>query len=417
MRTAAQNLAAIPATREGLAALPTYRRDPAALRVGRGPSFLDQLRAQQMFGPEALARSRQPNFIDQAQANARQAATDQRIQQMFGTGPSRTIKESIGVAPGAPSAFPLLETQEPWRRSEPPQPASNVSLASPASSPSPWTKKPPAPKPGSYGEARLRIEANQYQREYDNAVAKSSKAEYEYIVGEKSIRRNKRLSADAAQRCSDRLSKAWRLAKENENEIFRAKLPRRHALLATQNPSQPFVFATPLADTDDRVLATNEATRFISSVVDQSLLPSSTPNLFDARTAKNRSLNNRAFYDDTTEGVYLYPADGTDISVHEFGHWLEFRLPAIQQESMAYYAERTKGSPLVHLGAGYEAHEEARDGGFIDPYVGKEYVVGNKRVSTEIVSVGLEYLYRDPVALAERDPDFFDFLIATLHKQ
>jgi len=55
MRTAAQHLAAIPATREGLAALPTYRRDPADLGAGRGSSFLDQLhaqiRAQQMFGP------------------------------------------------------------------------------------------------------------------------------------------------------------------------------------------------------------------------------------------------------------------------------------------------------------------------------------------------------------------------------
>ena len=90
MRTAAQNLAAIPATREGLAALPTYLRDPADLRVGRGSSFLDQLhaqiRAQQMFGSEALARSRQPNFIDQAQANARQAARARQIEEMFGSG-------------------------------------------------------------------------------------------------------------------------------------------------------------------------------------------------------------------------------------------------------------------------------------------------------------------------------------------
>ena len=42
-------------------------------------------------------------------------------------------------------------------------------------------------------------------------------------------------------------------------------------------------------------------------------------------------------------------------------------------------------------------------------------MVGGKRYSTEIISMGLQELYKNPFALADEDPHFFDFLMEALH--
>jgi len=58
----------------------------------------------------------------------------------------------------------------------------------------------------------------------------------------------------------------------------------------------------------------------------------------------------------------------------------------------------------------YSSHERARPDDFIDPYMGKDY----GRRSTEIVSMGLEYMYADAAYFAQRDPEYFDFMFALL---
>ncbi len=53
----------------------------------------------------------------------------------------------------------------------------------------------------------------------------------------------------------------------------------------------------------------------------------------------------------------------------------------------------------------YEDEWEKRGG---DPYAGKVYRGGKY---TEILTMGLERLYRDPQGFAQQDPDYFDFIL------
>jgi hypothetical protein len=60
----------------------------------------------------------------------------------------------------------------------------------------------------------------------------------------------------------------------------------------------------------------------------------------------------------------------------------------------------------------YSSRERTRVDRFIDPYMGKNYVWGGRRYATEILSMGLEMYYSDPIRLAREDPEYFDFIYA-----
>ena len=47
---------------------------------------------------------------------------------------------------------------------------------------------------------------------------------------------------------------------------------------------------------------------------------------------------------------------------------------------------------------------------FIDKYMGKFYKDG----ATEILSMGLQMFYTNPVALAKQDPEYFDFIYSVV---
>lgn len=100
--------------------------------------------------------------------------------------------------------------------------------------------------------------------------------------------------------------------------------------------------------------------------------------------------------------------------VHELGHTIEFSDPAVQKRLNEFYAARTKGERLKRLsrvtGRNYGPKEVTRVDRFADPYMGRDYGTGN----TELLSMGLEFLFTDPVELALRDPELFDLVVAIL---
>ena len=91
--------------------------------------------------------------------------------------------------------------------------------------------------------------------------------------------------------------------------------------------------------------------------------------------------------------------------VHEFAHWLEHHQPKIMKKALAFRDRRTKGEKTIHLpayGADFKVDR------FVTPYAGKLY---RSNIATEIFSVGVQYLFDDPVGFAKIDPDYFNFTI------
>jgi hypothetical protein len=118
------------------------------------------------------------------------------------------------------------------------------------------------------------------------------------------------------------------------------------------------------------------------------------------------------------------PSEGNAaLTVHEMGHHVEFRIDGVFKAAKEFLEYRVKGQALKKLnelfpGSGYKDDEFGRDDEFgkafgagttASWYVGKHY-----DGATEIVSMGLEKLYTDPVEFARKDPEYCKFIIGIL---
>jgi len=94
--------------------------------------------------------------------------------------------------------------------------------------------------------------------------------------------------------------------------------------------------------------------------------------------------------------------------VHELGHVLEANSWTIKRLAQDFLAKRTAGEQATPLGKDYDPSEIAKADRFPDKYVGKIYPGG----STEVISMGLQYLAQKPLDFMRQDPHYFDFIYA-----
>jgi hypothetical protein len=111
--------------------------------------------------------------------------------------------------------------------------------------------------------------------------------------------------------------------------------------------------------------------------------------------------------------IKIAPNDGPDVVVHELGHAIESQATGVQQAAIDFRNSRTVGEKPVTLKSiypsrGYDSSEVTLKDNFKEAYAGRVYT-GQK--NTEIISMGLESLYRDPIKFAKDDPEYFKFII------
>jgi len=125
----------------------------------------------------------------------------------------------------------------------------------------------------------------------------------------------------------------------------------------------------------------------------------------------------RPHYEGANAVINLTQLSDSGVYLHELGHHLEMQNPSIRHIASTFYEKRTRGRPLSKLkfldqdsGNRYEEEEYARDDSFISKYTGKVYKDG----STEIISMGLEHMFRDPVEFRQKDPEHFEITLKAL---
>ena len=117
--------------------------------------------------------------------------------------------------------------------------------------------------------------------------------------------------------------------------------------------------------------------------------------------------------------------------VHELGHVMEYADKELFDDALAFLFRRTKGEKLQRLkdiypDYNYAAKERCRPDAFSDAYVGRSYsYTGSRKVtnevtnpwtgkslvsSTEVVSMGLDFMARNPYRFMLDDPEYFDFI-------
>jgi len=95
---------------------------------------------------------------------------------------------------------------------------------------------------------------------------------------------------------------------------------------------------------------------------------------------------------------------------HEFGHHLEASIPGFKKKAAAFYKARTKGEKLKKL-RGYDCMGREDRFDELDIYAGREYADGR---TPEVTSVGMEHIFRDPLYVATKAPDWFQYIMAGL---
>jgi len=94
---------------------------------------------------------------------------------------------------------------------------------------------------------------------------------------------------------------------------------------------------------------------------------------------------------------------------HEFGHAIEHTKRSIYLAAQKFLNARTFGEEVKPLGDGYKPDEVCKKDHFPSPYCGKVYAQ-----STEIISMGLQYMHDSPDTFAKDDPEYFMFMVDVL---
>lgn len=131
--------------------------------------------------------------------------------------------------------------------------------------------------------------------------------------------------------------------------------------------------------------------------------------------------NNRGHYVPSTQIAHVRPG-AIGNTVHEIAHHIECRDPEIFAECRAFLLSRAKPGEkpqrMSHLTGnyGYASNEIAIEDEWVarggSVYSGKVYP--EHLGATEILTMGLERMYDDPVKFARQDPDYFKFILRVL---
>ena len=120
----------------------------------------------------------------------------------------------------------------------------------------------------------------------------------------------------------------------------------------------------------------------------------------------------RAFQNDDT--INLSAQDQLPTYIHETMHFIEEWSPHVHKRCVEFLRHRTQGEALQSLkkltGMNFDSYEMTRPDKFFDPYCGKAYertLQGVREVTaTEILSMGVERLIKNPVRFLREDPEY-----------
>lgn len=118
------------------------------------------------------------------------------------------------------------------------------------------------------------------------------------------------------------------------------------------------------------------------------------------------------------DDIFVTKNTNAGVIIHELAHTLE-NNSTIFKSAVDFLEKRTKGSDIYRLNdvnAAYGMSEIYRKGGFRNPYVGRVYGASETSRNykglhaTEVISLGLEWMYKDPLGFYREDREHFEFI-------
>jgi len=103
-----------------------------------------------------------------------------------------------------------------------------------------------------------------------------------------------------------------------------------------------------------------------------------------------------------------------ETAVHEIAHAINHQNEGVEMASDQLFSERTEGKEISKIFTNAEGNDEmGYRGAFMEHYTGKVYE-NRERQGVEVVSMGMQHLYSEPVTFYDRDPEHFKFMVGVL---
>lgn len=239
--------------------------------------------------------------------------------------------------------------------------------------------------------------AKRTEKAEERIRSRMGKMEKLFQSGDEKSQKQMDVLAEYIRKDAESISKKKEIARLSALQLI---MPKRKALLPTRTGAPR---------------EAKEAAEFVSSILSskEKLTP------FGSQVTRT----GKAYYDRRTQTIHTPPGSNVETFVHELGHHIEAIMPEVFDAVHAFIEKRIGGErpqelrllfPGPVFGAGEMGRKDRFDLFFSKTdayYVGKVYNDG----STEIVSMGLKALHDDPIGFAQKDPDYFRFMIGILN--
>ena len=209
----------------------------------------------------------------------------------------------------------------------------------------------------------------------------------------------------------EKLNESSTLLEQSRKDLEVARKADGRRFLESMLPAQAAKIDLPVSEHLDESgrASLTQAQEFLSKLI--------SPKLIDSVQAKIAPIEANSQYGPhrayaRNDTMHIEPNEDVRTIVHEFGHILD-HVTGTDELSAAFAVDallKHDQSP-EHMGGGYEAGEVGNKDGFRSKYCGKFY----GGASSEVLSMGLQYLYEDPVAFLKESPEHFKYTMAVIH--
>jgi len=122
--------------------------------------------------------------------------------------------------------------------------------------------------------------------------------------------------------------------------------------------------------------------------------------------------SSRAYCDYTNKKISLGSLTDTKTLIHEYTHAVEINYPRAREAALDFRDKRVgnEKKSVIYKGANGKPDEMGWKDEFFSHYCGKDY----GRSCTEILSMGIEHMYTDPMTFFQEDPEYFDLCLKVM---
>lgn len=249
---------------------------------------------------------------------------------------------------------------------------------------------------------KLQEEAEKQKQKYEETKAKTGQIDYYTEEG-----RNKARNLNTELRKYIELSN--KLQFHTEEEVAFAQ--KVHEILKENNGVNLNIVGTNKGAMQEQ---RNNLEKVFNGVV--------SPDVFNNAPMNIKSTAGRAYHNFST--IHISADSSVSTAIHETMHHIEEHSPRVLLNSLAFAKLRTENEKTVSLKSiypdvKYGRNEICKKDKFFSAYCGKLYVTNKKdgyaqSRASEIMSMGVQRLYENPIKFAKEDREYFDFVIANL---